>query len=169
MLKINEYYRSCFKDLHVVFTISAMEQDCNASVKTGEKVHEDARKDYVFYGGVCTTRREMCLGREADKSAGTQIERWRTWVDMWVEGRRKKILPPTSLKPYLTPARGTGQFFNGSGRAWILVNFYFLSPSATGIRHCPDGFARSSDNDNRENAAERGPGERVYLPTYLPT
>lgn len=142
----------------------------SVSGKTGEKVHKDARKGYVFCDRVCTTRRGMSLGRGADKSAGG-ADREMEDVGGYVgrEGRREKILPPTSLKPYLTPARGTGQFFNGSGRAWILVNFYFLSPSATGIRHCPDGFARSSDNDNRENAVERGPGERVYLPTNLPT
>lgn len=74
----------------------------------------------------------------------------------------------TSFIAQLGPRGHAGQFFNGSGRAWILVNFYFLSPSAMGVCHCSHGLVLSPYNDNRENATDRARGY-TYLPTYLPT
>lgn len=143
--------------------------------KERERERRRDRKIMSYTGFNVTKGDAECasLGR-AGKGVGVKIEGWRSlkrWArGLAAQGESAEKNTPANKSQTLphTPrtACGTGQFFNGSGRAWILVNFYFLSPSATGIRHCPRGFVRSPYNDNRENAAERA---GVYLPTYLPT
>lgn len=71
-------------------------------------------------------------------------------AEKWMQKQRKKRESPATP----ASAENDGQFFNSSGRAWILVNFYFLPPSATGFT-IVHGFAWSPDNDNTENAANR--------------
>lgn len=114
--------------------------------------------------------RGMQLGRDTDKGMRTKIEGWRTESEgRGGVGRRKKILPPTSLKPWLgtrVPRAAPGNFSMAPAELEFSLIFTFSRRPPRGsaiVRTASLGTPTTITEKMQRSEPE------VYLPTNLPT